>query len=219
MIWTLKVGRSMKNILIHGLGQNKNSWKDVDYELKKKDIETNTPNLYSMFDNAEPDYITLFNKFSDYCNAFEGKLNLCGLSLGGILAIDYAKKFPDKVNSIILIGTPYKIPKFLFNLQSIVFHFMPKAAFEKMGCSKKIFISLVKSMGNLDIAENLDRIQCKSLILCGIKDNQNMDSAKSLNKKIKGSLFRTVSKSSHEVNIDNPKELSTFIYDFWNDVL
>lgn len=161
----------------------------------------------------------MLNKFSDYCNAFEGKLNLCGLSLGGILAIDYAKKFPDKVNSIILIGTPYKIPKFLFNLQSIVFHFMPKAAFEKMGCSKKNFISLVKSMGNLDIAENLDRIQCKSLILCGIKDNQNMDSAKSLNKKIKGSLFRTVSKSSHEVNIDNPKELSTFIYDFWNDAL
>lgn len=209
----------MKNILIHGLGQNKSSWKAVNYELKKKDIETNTPNLYSMFDNAEPDYITLLNKFSDYCNVFEEKLNLCGLSLGGILAIDYAKKFPDKVNSIICIGTPYKIPKFLFNLQSIVFHFMPKAAFEKIGCPKKKFISLVKSMGNLDVAENLDRIQCRSLILCGIKDNQNMESAKRLNKKIKGSLFRTVSDSSHEVNIDNPKELSNLIYDFWNDAL
>lgn len=112
----MKVGRNMKNMLIHGLGQNKSSWKVVNYELKKKGIETNTPNLYSMFDNAEPDYIILFNKFSDYCNAFEGKLNLCGLSLGGILAIDYVKKFPDKVNSIILVGTPYKIPKFLFNL-------------------------------------------------------------------------------------------------------
>ena len=96
---------------------------------------------------------------------------------------------------------------------------MPKATFEKIGCPKKNFISFVKSMGNLDIATNLDRIQCKSLILCGVKDNQNMDSAKKLNEKIKGSLFRTVPNSSHEVNIDNPKELSNLIYDFWNDVL
>ena len=206
----------MKHILIHGLGQNKSSWKAVDYELKRKGIETTAPNLYSMLDHAEPDYIALFNKFSDYCNAFEGKLNLCGLSLGGILAIDYAKKFPDKVNTIILIGTPYKIPKFLFHLQSVVFHFMPKAAFEKIGCPKKKFITLVKSMAHLDIAENLEKIHCRSLILCGVKDNQNMESAKRLHKTIKGSSFSAVSNSSHEVNVDNPKELSNLIYDFWN---
>ena len=34
------------------------------------------------------------------------KINLVGLSLGGILTIDYVEEFPEKVNSIILIGTP-----------------------------------------------------------------------------------------------------------------
>ena len=39
------------------------------------------------------------------------KINLVGLSLGGVLAIDYITEFPEKINSIILVGTPYKIPK------------------------------------------------------------------------------------------------------------
>ena len=206
----------MGNILIHGLGQNETSWNLVETELKNNNIKVEKPNLYSIIKNEKINYTTMFQKFVDYCNSFDDKLNLCGLSLGGILALDYAKKFPDKVNSIILVGTPYKIPKILFKIQGIIFHLMPKATFEKIGCSKKDFISLVNSMSDLDIASNLDKVKCKTLILCGVKDNQNMESAKLLNKNIKGSSFRTIANSSHEVNIDNPKELSNIIYDFWS---
>ena len=206
----------MGNILIHGLGQNETSWNLVETELKNNNIKVEKPNLYSIIKNEKINYTTMFQKFVDYCNSFDDKLNLCGLSLGGILALDYAKKFPDKVNSIILVGTPYKIPKILFKIQGIIFHLMPKATIEKIGCSKKDFISLVNSMSDLDIASNLDKVKCKTLILCGVKDNQNMESAKLLNKNIKGSSFRTIANSSHEVNIDNPKELSNIIYDFWS---
>lgn len=206
----------MGNILIHGLGQNETSWNLVETELKNNNIKVEKPNLYSIIKNEKINYTTMFQKFADYCNSFDDKLNLCGLSLGGILALDYAKKFPDKVNSIILVGTPYKIPKILFKIQGIIFHLMPKATIEKIGCSKKDFISLVNSMSDLDIASNLDKVKCKTLILCGVKDNQNMESAKLLNKNIKGSSFRTIANSSHEVNIDNPKELSNIIYDFWS---
>ena len=206
----------MGNILIHGLGQNETSWNLVETELKNNNIKVEKPNLYSIIKNEKINYTTMFQKFADYCNSFDDELNLCGLSLGGILALDYAKKFPDKVNSIILVGTPYKIPKILFKIQGIIFHLMPKATIEKIGCSKKDFISLVNSMSDLDIASNLDKVKCKTLILCGVKDNQNMESAKLLNKNIKGSSFRTIANSSHEVNIDNPKELSNIIYDFWS---
>ena len=206
----------MGNILIHGLGQNETSWNLVETELKNNNIKVEKPNLYSIIKNEKINYTTMFQKFADYCNSFDVELNLCGLSLGGILALDYAKKFPDKVKSIILVGTPFKIPKILFKIQGIIFHLMPKATIEKIGCSKKDFISLVNSMSDLDIASNLDKVKCKTLILCGVKDNQNMESAKLLNKNIKGSSFRTIDNSSHEVNIDNPKELSNIIYDFWS---
>ena len=159
----------MKNILIHGLGQNETSWDMVETELNIHNMNVEKPNLYSI---------------AEYCNRFNEQLNLCGLSLGGILALDYAKEFPEKVNSLILIGTPYKIPKFLFKLQGVIFHIMPKSTFEKIGCTKRNFLSLVSSMSDLDIGTNLDKIDCKTLILCGIKDNQNMENAKLLNENI-----------------------------------
>lgn len=84
-------------------------------------------------------YSSLFQEFVAYCNRFEGKLNLCGLSLGGLLALNFAKMFPDKINSLIIIDTPYKILKFLFKLQGIIFHMMPKNTFEKNGVRKETF--------------------------------------------------------------------------------
>lgn len=70
-------------------------------------------------------------------------------------------------------------------------------------------------MSNLDISRNLDKIKCPSLVICGAKDNVNIESAKLLNNDIKNSKFKVISDSAHEVNIDNPKELADIIYDFW----
>ncbi len=207
----------MKNILIHGLGQNNQSWHDTNVYLKKNGIDTICPDLFEITKNTSKDYKMLYNTFSDFCNMQKEKLNLCGLSLGGVLALDFVKEYPEKVNSIILIGTPYKIPKALFKLQGLIFHIMPKSVFEKMGCSKREFFTLVNSMSNLDIAKDLEIIKCKSLIICGDKDNANMKNAKLLNKSIKKSKFKVINNSSHEVNIDNPKELANIIYDFWKD--
>lgn len=206
----------MKNILLHGLGQNETSWNISKVEFEKSSVETENPSLYSMIKTEGATYDVLLKKFIEYCNEFGEKINLCGLSLGGILALDYAKKFPEKVNSLILIGTPYTIPKFLFKLQGMVFHLMPRQSFEKMGIAKKDFISLVNSMSNLEIAHKLDSISCKTLILCGDKDNQNKSSAELLRAHIKNSSFQIVANSSHEVNIDNPKDLVAIVSDFWN---
>lgn len=207
----------MKNILIHGLGQNNQSWNNTVIYLKKNGIDAICPSLFEITDNTSANYKNMYGAFSDFCNSQKEKVNLCGLSLGGILALDFVKDYPQKVNSIILIGIPYKIPKVLFKMQSIIFHVMPKATFKKMGCSKREFITLVNSMGNLNIAKDLEKINCKSLIVCGSKDNVNMKSAKLLNNSIKNSEFKIISSSSHEVNIDNPKELSNIIYEFWKD--
>ncbi len=207
----------MKNILLHGLGQDNQSWNYTNLYLKKKGIVTLCPNLFEIIRNTSKDYKMMYNAFSNFCNNQNGKLNLCGLSLGGALILDYVKEYPEKVNSIILIGTPYKIPKTLFIIQSLIFNVMPKRTFEKMKCSKRDFITLVNSMSSLNIAKDLETINCKSLILCGSKDNVNLRDAKLLNKSIKNSEFKIINNSSHEVNIDNPKELSNIIYRYWKD--
>ena len=207
----------MINILVHGLGQNEKSWNEVKNQLNNKGIKIETPNLFSIVKNYQVNYENIYKTFADYCNSFNEKINLVGLSLGGILAIDYITEFPEKINSIILIGTPYKIPKTIFTIQNTIYKFMPKRIFEKIGCPKKDIIRLLDSMKNLSIPDKAPNIKSNTLIICGEKekDNINMKSAKQLNKVIKNSKFKIIENAGHEVNIDNPKALSNVIYDFW----
>lgn len=209
----------MVNILVHGLGQDKTSWNEVRKQLSNNRINVETPNLFSIVKNYQVNYENMYKTFVDYCNSFNEKINLVGLSLGGILAIDYIAEFPEKVNSIILIGTPYEIPKTIFTIQNIIYRFMPKKIFDKIGCPKKDMIRLLNSMNNLSIPDKVPTIKCNTLIICGEKekDNINMKSARQLNKVIVNSKFKIIENAGHEVNIDNPKELANVIYDFWKD--
>lgn len=206
----------MKNILIHGLGQDEKAWDKVIEKLDN--IKVSSPNLFSLVKGEKMNYGNLYKAFSCYCNDKKEKLNLCGLSLGGILAIDYAKQYPEKVNSLIIIGTPYEIPEKILKLQNIVFKFMPKKTFTKMGCEKKAFINLVNSMVDLDIKSNLDKIDCKTLVLCGENDKTNLESSRLLYEHIKNSELEIIENSLHEVNMDNPKELADIISKFWEEI-
>lgn len=205
----------MVNILVHGLGQTEKSWDKIIEELDKSNIKAENPNLFELAKNYEINYENIYRTFCDYCNSFKEKINLCGLSLGGILSINYAIEYPEKVNSMILIGTTYKIPKKIFKLQNFIFKFMPKSTFENMGIKKNDFINLTNSMADLDIKSKVDNIKCKVLILCGEKDNVNMESAKQLNRNIKASKLEIIKNAGHEVNTENPKELARVISEYW----
>ena len=56
---------------------------------------------------------------------------------GGILALDYALDHPENVKTLVLIGTPHKVPKFAFALQNVVFRFLPKSTFASMAFDKR----------------------------------------------------------------------------------
>ncbi len=205
----------MKNILIHGLGQNSKDWDTINHELETRGISPIVPELFDLTKGRELDYPTVYQAFSELCESYKDKLNLCGLSLGGLLALNYAIQYPRKINSLVLIGTPFEIPKGLLKFQNIVFRFMPKAAFQNMGVSKKDFIRLSNSMTNLNFMELVATLGCPALILCGAKDKTNMESAKRFHEAMKNSKLVIVDDSGHEVNKDNPNELVSILQDFW----
>ena len=205
----------MKNLLIHGLGQDKNAWNIVKNELNMKGISSSVPDLFAIAKGKELDYNTVYQAFSRLCDSHQDRLNLCGLSLGGLLALNYAIQYPKKINSLVLIGTPFEIPKGLLKFQNIVFRFMPKAAFQNMGVSKKDFIRLSKSMVDLNFMDSAAALDCPALILCGANDKANMESAKRFHEAMKNSNLVIVEDSSHEVNKDNPRKLVSVLQDFW----
>ena len=204
----------MINILVHGLGQTDKSWDKVKGILNQDNINVETPNLFEIAKNYQLTYENVFTVFVDYCNSFSNKLNLVGLSLGGILAIDYAILHPEKVNSITLCGVPYEMPKKLLKIQNFIFKLMPKRTFENMGVSKENFIQLTNSMAELNIKEKISKLKCHTLVICGEKDSANIESANKLNENIKNSELEIIKNEGHELNIDAPEKFAEIIKEF-----
>ncbi len=205
----------MKLILIHGLGQTPASWDNTADCLTAK-AEVICPELSELFASGEYTYSSLYKGFSDYCGSLSEPVSLCGLSLGAVLALNYAADYPQKVRSLTLIAAQYRTPKLLFKLQSVIFRFMPERAFNDIGFTKKNFIELNESMTRLDLSGKLSEISCPVLILCGENDKTNLKAARELSEKLKKSKFIVVRGAGHEVNIDKSKRLAGLINKFLN---
>ena len=140
----------MKTILLHGLGQTPSSW-DSTIQFLEQQSEIIVPDLFSFIKGNPVNYESLYSAFAEYCIHFHEPLNLCGLSLGGILALRLAIEHPEVVHSLILIGARYNVPKILFKIQNGIFKLMPDQTFEQMGMAKRDFISLSESMTDIDL--------------------------------------------------------------------
>lgn len=205
----------MKIILLHGLGQTPSSWKNtVEAMDRKQDILC--PDLSDWLQGKEICYSNLYLALEEYCGQFNEPLNLCGLSLGGILALQYGIEHTEKINSLALIAAQYTMPKKLLRFQNIIFRIMPDSSFQKMGFGKADFISLSNSMVNLDFQHDLGKIRCKVLVICGDKDRQNKAASLQLKEKIPQAGLSIIANAGHEVNIDNPVGLGTELNSFFS---
>ena len=123
----------MHTIYLHGLGQTADSWKPV---LEKITLpgDNSCPDLVALLRGREVSYSSLYQAFSQQCSKIDGELTLCGLSLGAVLALNYAIDHPGKVEALVLIAPQYKMPKKLLWLQNLVFRLMPESQFRQTGC-------------------------------------------------------------------------------------
>lgn len=205
----------MKKLLIHGSGHRAASWdKTILYMQDSKDILC--PDLRSILKGNEASYTNLYSSFIEYCEKAGDQVHLCGLSLGGILALNYALDFPDKVKSLVLIGTPHKVPKLAFGIQNIVFKLLPESLFSDMAFDKRDTFALGSSMKALDFSGRVQDIKCPALIVCGKKDSANIKPARYLAQNIRGAELEIVEKTGHVVNEENPQALARLLDGFYN---
>ncbi|MFR9216288.1 MAG: alpha/beta fold hydrolase [Ruthenibacterium sp.] len=201
-------------ILVHGSGHKAASWdKTLSYMQDNGDIMC--PSLASILEGKEASYENLYASFADYCSRVDGQVHLCGLSLGGILALNYALDFPEKVKTLVLIGTPHKIPKVMFGIQNMIFRLLPKSVFETMAFDKKDTFALGSSMKNLNFSDRAGDIRCPALILCGEKDSANMKSAHCLSQNIKNAKLKMIENTGHVVNEESPKTLAEILNEYY----
>ena len=204
-----------KIILIHGSGHKAASWNETDLHLDcRKDVLC--PELSSLLMGKEASYPNLRAAFGAYCAQAGGPVHLCGLSLGGILALDYTLEHPEAVKTLVLIGTPHKVPKAAFALQNVVFRLLPQSTFASMAFDKKNTFALGNSMRDLDFSGRVSAVQCPTLILCGEKDRANIQSAQFLSQNIKGAQLQLIAQTGHVVNEENPSALAERLNEFYS---
>ena len=206
----------MKYLFLHGLGQSPESW-DAVLEAMDAKVDISCPNLSEWISQKEPCYDSLYCELEKFCESFEEPFYLCGLSLGGTLALQYAAEHPDKVNSLVLIGTQFQMPKKLLKLQNLIFRMMPNSAFANTGFGKSEFISLSQSMMDLNFEKDLKKILCPVLVLCGEKDKANRKASLRLGELLPRAQVSIIPHAGHEVNVDAPAALAEQVELFFKE--
>lgn len=207
----------MQTILIHGSGHKETSWDEmISYMENNKGFLC--PNLSDILNGKEANYPNLYSAFAEYCNNVNEPLHLCGISLGGILALNYTLDYPDKVKTLVLIGTPHKVPKVMFSIQNVIFKFLPKSVFSEMAFDKKDTFILGDSMKNLDFSNKVQNIKCPTLIICGKKDSANIKSAYYFAENIENAKINIIENTGHVVNEENPKALADLLNEYYNSI-
>ncbi|WP_322198861.1 alpha/beta fold hydrolase [Acutalibacter intestini] len=206
----------MKKIFLHGSGHKAESWNATLARMKNRE-DILCPDLAAVLGEKEAAYENLYAAFVQYCQKAGERPALCGLSLGGILALDYALDFPDQVDSLVLIGTPYQVPKLLFGIQNMVFRCLPSSFFQGAAFGKQDTFALGRSMKNLDFSGRLQNIRCRTLVLCGEKDRANRKAAEYLGKHIENAALKIIERTGHVVNEENPEALAGILNEFYGE--
>ena len=206
----------MKQIYIHGLGQTPESWNKVITQLNAAENSV-CPNLAELVRGREATYQNLYAAFCAMVDEISGPVKLCGLSLGGVLALNYAIDHPEKAEGLILIAAQYKMPKKLLKLQNCIFRLMPKSMFLQMGFGKNDFFKLCNTMMELDFSNSLHKVSCPVLVVCGDRDKANKKASIELAQHLPNAAYREISGSGHEANVEAPEELAKVISSFFEN--
>ena len=205
----------MKTIFLHGLGQPNTVWEQTTGRLFLQ-TEIICPDLFSTNTKDVMTYEDVYQDFQDTMESIGEPLNLCGLSLGGVLALHYCIDHPDKVMAAALIAAQYRMPRRLLLLQNAVFHLMPESGFRETGLSKRNMITLTNSMKSIDFSEELSKINIPMVIICGEKDRANLRASEELATLIPGANLHIVKGSGHEINREAPEELAAILNQFFS---
>ena len=207
----------MKQIYVHGLGQNPDSWSKVIEQLEAAE-HSMCPDLSELVQGQDTTYQNLYAAFSAMCDEIEEDICLCGLSLGGVLALNYAIEHPEKIKGLVLIATQYKMPKKLLRVQNAIFRFMPKSMFQQTGFGKSDFLKLCNTMMELDFSDSIYNVSCPTLVIYGEKDRANKNASIELANMLIDAELQVFNGVGHEINIEAPDKLEETLRVFFGKV-
>ena len=242
-VFYLDEGKGKIILILHGWGSKSENWRKVQRHLVDAGFRVVVPDLPGFGKTPEPSEVWTISDYSQFVNEFTQKLNinkltLAGHSFGGRISIDYAVRYSQQLEKLILISAAgvirhkkVKTNLFLVTAKAgnaifsmpILRYMKPiirQVIYKLTGSSdyKKASEKMQKIMKRI-LEENLrvflPKVTQPTLILWGGKDIITpVSDAKILNREIKNSYMHIFSNQPHALNLTMPQNLSKYMVDF-----
>lgn len=210
----------MKIVFLHGLGQTPAAWDQVIQHVGL-DNYWSLPLFDQLVTTADLTLSNLNQLISTRLARIHEPYLLCGLSLGGILALMQAQRPSPLLKGLIVSGAQVTAPnRGLLYFQNLVFHLLPGDFFRNLGITRNQALRLIDSIKTLNLLPRLKEVRIPAAIICGEKDCANIKAARLLNNQLAESTLTIIPDGKHELNVKNPeafaKVVETFVnsYDF-----
>jgi len=237
-------GEGKAIIFTHGASWNHKQWNpqvkffSTSYQTIVWDVrghgQSSLPKGKVDSEDFSKDLITLL----DHLNI--EKAILCGLSMGGHISLQTAIRFPERVEALILIGTPFTnsfnwyeklfVPINRFSTRLIPMKTSGKLQanmLSKFNPSNKDYIEEAFNMieknnwirvwdavTKMESGTDLEKVKCPTLLLQGDHDTMIMRQQEAMLEKIKNSQLEIIKNAHHATNLDNPEEVNRVIQEF-----
>ncbi len=236
-------------VFTHGASWDRRQWdKQVDYF--KDRYQVITWDVRGHGDSTLPEGPVNPEDFSKDLIALLDHLEidkaiLCGLSMGGHISLQTAIRYPERVEGLVLIGTPctnsfnlYEklvVPINRFSIKLIpmkttakllaktLSKFNPDNAQYILETVSKIphnnFNRLWHAITGMESKDDLHKVKAPTLILVGDHDNLTSRQQKYIQQNIADSELKIIKNAHHSTNLDNPKDVNQAIAEFLEKIL
>lgn len=200
-------------LFLHGLGDTPQAWEEVVRNLNS--VDAVMPNLFGASEKAAENTSWTLEETTDRIaqqyEQYERPVHVVGLSLGAIVGLHLAAKYPDRVDSLFLSAPQAKLPKFLMSVQNLLMRVLPAKAVCPPHLNKSDMRGVVASLRNLDLTSELGSLTMPITLACGSKDYANLKAARSIAAAIPHAQLDVVQGVGHAWHTSHPELFATHL--------
>lgn len=239
-------GNGYPLIFTHGASWDHKQWNEQvnyfkgNYSVITWDVRGHGKSSLSQDTINPEDFKSDLIKLMDYLN-IENAI-LCGLSMGGHISLQTAISFPERVKSLILIGTPCSNKFNLYEKICVLINrfttkLIPMKLFAKLiasslskynqsnynyiyetvtNISHSDWNKVWNAVTRMESKNKLHKVKCPTLLLLGEYDNLTNKHQSYMNNHIANSELVIIPNAHHGTNLDNPVDVNISIEKFLN---
>jgi pimeloyl-ACP methyl ester carboxylesterase len=216
--------KSTPLVFLHGLGTGPEAWEPQRAHFEPTRLVV-TPRIRELADAAPA---------IDALIASTGAADVCGLSLGGIAALQYAATH-EGVRRLVVCAAFSHLPVSIqrkVERSARLIGLLPSAIVRRglasevpqprrAGATNSLrtlrsrdVARTMRTAARFDLRRELPSVTCPTLVLCGANDRHNLPLSRALAEELPNARFAVVEGAGHVANLDAPDEFSAAVEEF-----